>query len=372
MNPIHTEVEKNLARVVLIFLLIGCFVVMRPFISALLWAIVLVCASWPIYKRMLRWFGDRQKLVASLITIGMLLIILCPFLIVGSTLADNVKDLTAAAKNWIANGPPPPPTWLGKIPVVGSHAVNYWQTAAQDTATMWAQLRKLLEPLSAWLLRLGLGLGGGLLQLALSIFIAFFLFSNGPASAARLISTVERIDGDRGRHLLTVASNTIRGVVYGIIGTALIQAVMAGLGFFIAGVPGVGLLALFTFFFAVLPVVGTGVVWLPVAIWLFYQGSTGWGIFMLIWGFAVGSLDNFVKPWLISQGSDLPFLLIFFGVIGGALGFGFIGVFLGPTLLAVGYRLIEEWNSLAAGAPVPTPGSIPKAEAPVAAAIPAK
>jgi len=368
MSNTHTVVEKNLARVVLILLLIGCYVVMRPFISSLLWAIVLVCATWPIYSHVLKWCGNRQKLVACLITIGMLLIILCPFLIVGSTLADNVQDFTAAAKRWIADGPPAPPNWLGKIPVVGAHAVEYWQTVAADTAKMWVELRKLLEPLSAWLLRLALGLGGGLLELALSIFIAFFLFANGPASAKRLSDTVDRIGGDRGLHLLKVASSTIRGVVYGIIGTALIQSVMAGLGFFIAGVPAAGLLALFTFFFAVLPVVGTGVVCFPVAIWLFYQGSTGWGIFMVIWALAVGSLDNFVKPWLISQGSDLPFLLIFFGVIGGALAFGFIGVFLGPTLLAVGYRLIEEWNSLAAGAPVPPPDAIPKAEPAVSSA----
>ena len=122
------------------------------------------------------------------------------------------------------------------------------------------------------------------------------------------------------------------------------QAVAAGIGFFIAGVPGVALLALLTFFLSVVPVVGTALTWLPAAIWLFHQGSTGWGIFMLIWGVGVANIDNVVKPWLISQGSDMPFILIFFGVLGGALTFGFIGVFLGPTFLAVGFRLLEEWS----------------------------
>jgi predicted PurR-regulated permease PerM len=142
-----------------------------------------------------------------------------------------------------------------------------------------------------------------------------------------------------------VANKTVRGVVYGILGTALVQAVMAGIGFFVAGVPGAALLALLTFFFSVVPVVGTGLVWIPAAIWLFQQGSTGWGIFMIAWGLLVGNVDNVVKPWLISQGSDMPFILIFFGVMGGALAFGFIGVFLGPTLLAVSSRLVEEWVS---------------------------
>jgi predicted PurR-regulated permease PerM len=188
----------------------------------------------------------------------------------------------------------------------------------------------------------GVAIGGGLLHLALSIFIAFFLFRDGVALCERLTSSVERIGGERGTHLLTVAGDTVRGVVYGILGTGLVQAVMAGIGFLIAGVPGAALLALLTFFLSVVPV-GPPLVWLPAALWLFHQGSTGWGIFMLAWGVVVSSVDNVVKPWLISQGSDLPFILIFFGVLGGALMFGFIGVFIGPTLLAVGYRLVVEW-----------------------------
>src|SRR5438045_5453912 len=147
-------------------------------------------------------------------------------------------------------------------------------------------------------------------------------------------------------HLLEIAGNTVRGVVYGILGTGLVQAVMAGIGFFIAGVPGAALLALLTFFLSVVPV-GPPLVWIPAALWLFHQGSTGWGIFMLVWGMLVSSVDNVVKPWLISQGSDLQFLLILFGFLGGPLMFGFIGVFIGPTLLAVGYRLFTEWVAVA-------------------------
>jgi predicted PurR-regulated permease PerM len=134
----------------------------------------------------------------------------------------------------------------------------------------------------------------------------------------------------------------VRGVVYGILGTALVQAVMAGIGFVIAGVPGAALLALLTFCLSVVPV-GPPLIWIPVSLWLFQQGSIGWGIFMVIWGVGVSSVDNIVKPWIISQGSPMPFLLIFFGVVGGAMVFGFIGLFVGPTLLAVGYRLVNEW-----------------------------
>ena len=182
----------------------------------------------------------------------------------------------------------------------------------------------------------------GLLELALSILIAFFLFRDGSTAAARVASAIEWVAGERGRHLFIVAGNTVRGVVYGILGTAFVQAVLAGIGFFIAGVPNPGFLALLTFFLSVVPV-GPPLIWLPASLWLFHQGSTGWGIFMICWGLLVSSVDNFVKPWLISQGSAMPFLLILFGVLGGALTFGFIGVFIGPTLLAVGYRLVLEW-----------------------------
>jgi predicted PurR-regulated permease PerM len=312
--------------------------------SALLWAAVLCFSSWPIYCRLLKLLGHRRTLAALLMSLGMILVILLPFLVIGATLADNVKEFTAATRHWIAEGPPAPPAWLAKVPVVGQPATDYWQSLAADTTKLWKEAQRFLEPVSAWLLKVGFALGRGLLELALSIFIAFFLFRDGLSVAGRLITGAERIGGERGRHLLTVAGNTVRGVVYGILGTALVQAVMAGVGFVIAGVPGAGLLALLTFFLSVLPV-GPPLIWLPAAFWLFHQGSTGWAIFMFVWGVGVSSVDNVVKPWLISQGSDMPFILIFFGVLGGALAFGFIGVFLGPTLLAVGFRLVEEWAS---------------------------
>ena len=239
------------------------------------------------------------------------------------------------------------------MPGIGQQAMDYWKNLAEDTSKIWTEAQRLIEPASAYLLKGGLALGGGLIQLAFSIFIAFFLFRDGVSIAGRLTNAVERIGGERGKHLLTIAGNTVRGVVYGILGTALVQAITAGIGFLIAGVPGAALLALLTFFASIVPVVGTALTWVPAAIWLFHQGSTGWAIFMLGWGLIVANMDNFVKPWLISQGSNLPFILIFFGVLGGALTFGFIGVFLGPTLLAVGYRLVTEWAANKRAEPAP-------------------
>ena len=344
MNELRPKFEQNLGWIILALLLGGCLLVLLPFVSALLWAVVLSASSWPLYRRLVKLLGGRRTLAASLMALAMICVILLPFIIIGATLGENVKELTAATQRWMDAGPPAPPQWLAKVPGVGPQAADYWQSLAADSSQLLAAAKRLIQPVSGWLLNVGLALGRGLLELALSILIAFFLFRDGGKAAERLSAAVERIAGERGQHLLAVAGNTVRGVVYGILGTALVQAVIAGIGFLVAGVPGAGVLALLTFFLSVVPV-GPPLVWLPAALWLFHQGFTGWGIFMLIWGVGVSSVDNVVKPWIISQGSAMPFLLIFFGVLGGALAFGFIGVFIGPTLLAVGYRIVQEWTS---------------------------
>jgi predicted PurR-regulated permease PerM len=351
MNALRSKLEQNIGWAVLLALAFGCLVVLRPFVSALLWAVVLCFSCWPLYHRLLRLLRNRETLAASFMTVAMVLVLLLPFVIVGTTLASNIKQLSSATRKWIQEGPPGPPAWLAKVPAVGEQAEQYWQSLAEDTAKLWEQAQRFIEPVSAWLLKASLALGGGLLELALSIFIAFFLFRYGTSLSQRLSTSVERIGGERGQYLLTVAGKTVRGVVYGILGTALAQAVVAGIGFLIAGVPGAALLALLTFFASVVPIVGTALVWGPAAFWLFNQGSTGWAIFMVVWGVGVANMDNVIKPWLISQGSNLPFILIFFGVLGGAITFGFIGVFLGPTLLAVGFRLMEEWSAARTSSP---------------------
>jgi predicted PurR-regulated permease PerM len=342
---LRTRFEETMGWVLLLVLLLGCLVILRPFFSALLWAVVLCFSSWPIYRRLLAWVGQRHTIAALLMALAMVLILLVPVLVVGNTLAENVKELTAAIKRWIEAGPPEPPEWLLKVPLIGQSITDYWHSLADNTAKLWTDAKRFVEPVSAALLKLGLLLGGGLLELALSIFIAFFFFRDGAALAERLNTAVERVGGEQGKHLLTVAANTVRGVVYGVLGTALVQAILAGIGYLVAGVPGAGVLALITFFISIIPLLGPAIVWLPAAIWLFHQGSNGWAIFLIIWGLAVNNIEHVLRPVLISKGSDMPFLLIFFGVLGGAAAFGFIGLFLGPTLLAVGFKLVKEWGA---------------------------
>jgi len=383
-----SRLEQILGLVVLGLLLIGCFLVLRPFLTALMWAAILSFSLWPVHRRLLQRLRGRRTLAAAITTAGVALLVVVPFLIMGFSLADDARDLGSATRKWIAAGPPAAPAWLGKLPAVGARATDYWNELAADARQLSERLQTnggaitSTDPVVAvpgtdlpavaapvatsdsplvklgyavinwsrvWLPKAGLAIGRGLMEVGLSVFLAFFFFRDGDAAAARLATAIRRIAGARGGHLLEVAGNTVRGVVYGILGTALLQGVMAGLGFLIAGVPGAMLLGMLTFFLSVVPM-GPPLVWVPAALWLFSQGRMGWGIFMVIWGVIVSSVDNVVKPWLISQGSAMPFVLIFFGVLGGALAFGFIGVFLGPTLLAVAYRLVEEWTPAATGA----------------------
>jgi len=337
----HTRLERIISGVVVLLLVSGCLLILRPFVSALLWGIVLSFSSWPIYCRLLKLVRGRRTLAALIMTAAIIAVVFLPFMIISAAVSDNVRDLTTAVQSWTETGPPAPPGWLNKVPLVGKRIVDHWQIVTTDSEKLLELGKRLIAPTSALLVVIGKMLISGLVQLALSILIAFFLFRDGESAAQRTIATVERIADERGRRLLSVAGDTVRGVVYGILGTALVQAVMAGIGYLIAGVPGAGMLALLTFFLSVVPI-GPPLIWIPATLWLFHEGSTGWAMFMLVWGIGVSSVDNVVKPWLISQGSDMPFILILSGVLGGALAFGFIGVFLGPTLLAVGYRLVTE------------------------------
>jgi predicted PurR-regulated permease PerM len=177
------------------------------------------------------------------------------------------------------------------------------------------------------------------------VFLAFFFFLHGESLAKRLIVALKRLTGDRATYLMGIARGTVSGVIYGILGTGLAQGVLATFGFAVAGVPGAVLLGVATFFLSVVPV-GPPLVWGGAAIWLFQQGELSWAVFVAVWGFfVVSTVDNVIKPFIISRGASLPFAIVFLGVLGGVLAFGVIGAFLGPTLLAVGYRLVIEWTS---------------------------
>ena len=393
------KTEPLLGGLALLLLLTGCFFVLRPFITALMWAMILAYSLHPMQRVFTRWFRGSRTLAACLVSLTVTVVLIGPAVLIGVSIAEDGKALAVATRNWFMAVPDQPPAWVGQMPVLGNELEVYWTGLAEDRNRWMAQLDKeVVTPLPrpkivvetagglvvqdpspalkeavneevaaqerkadsshavfllgrflawarSWLISAGLAVGQGVTQVLISAFLAFFLLRDTPELAERLVVVVGRLAGDRGRHLIKVAGDTVRGVIFGILGTAIAQALVAGLGFWIAGVPGVVLLAVLTFFFAVVPF-GPPLIWLPAALWLFAQDQPGMGVFMLSYGFlGISSVDNFLRPYLISQGNKMPFALIFCGVIGGALSFGLVGVFIGPTLLAVAFRLIEEWSS---------------------------
>jgi predicted PurR-regulated permease PerM len=326
-----------------------CLLVLRPFISAALWAVILCFTTWPLFLRLELLLGGRRTLSALIATMLLAAIIVVPVVILGATLADNVSSLIAAGQKLILQGPPSPPDWVASLPLIGSHIADYWNYLNESSAVRLQELARLLPAAKTIVLWGGRALLAGIFQIGLSLLIAFFFYQDGHAAASQLHAALHRIAGERGDRLLELAGATIRAVVYGVLGTALLQGVVAAIGFAIAGVPGSVSLGFVTFVLSFLPG-GPLIVAAPAAFWLYRQGSTAWAVFMLAWGLMVGMLDNVVKPLLISRGGSTPMILVMLGVLGGALAFGVIGMFLGPTLVALGYSLFEQWAVSAAGA----------------------
>lgn len=337
-------IEKLAAVFALIVLIGGSLVVLAPFATALVWGAILAYSSWYPYTVLSRWLGNRRGLAALICVLLAVVIVLGPFVYAGASFSAHLPQLTALVDRYVERGVPQLPEWLSSLPYVGPYLQNTWNQVIHADSEMIANLRKLVAPVGHVLLGAGLSIGAGLGQLALSIVLAFFFYTGGELAVAWLRGGMRRIAGERADHLLALAGSTVKGVVYGVLGTAFVQAVLTGIGLWIAGVPGAAILAFVTFFLSVIPI-GPPLVWIPAALWLYHSGGTGWAIFMVVWGVVVvGMADNVIKPLLISKGTGLPLIWIMMGVLGGALAFGFLGVFIGPTVLAVAYALLRDWT----------------------------
>jgi predicted PurR-regulated permease PerM len=211
MRVLRSKLEQNLGWLILALLLGGCLLVLRPFVSALIWAVILSSSIWPLYHGLLNMLGGRRTITALVMGLAMICGILLPFVIIGAISADNVKELKRATRHWVEAGPPAPPEWLVKVPGVGQQAAENWRSLAADSSKLFGTAKGFIEPVSGWLLTVGLALGRGLLELALSILIAFFLFRDGGKAAERVSAAVKRIAGERGTHLLEAAGSTERG-----------------------------------------------------------------------------------------------------------------------------------------------------------------
>lgn len=342
----------QLAAVVII--VVGCYLVLHPFLPAILFAAVVCSATWPLYLWLRRALWRNSTLAALSMSLLLIVVVIGPSLLLAANLSDKVTTLADAINATLAAGPVSPPAWLSNVPIMGDFAAQYWTQAATSGDSLATQLKGLIEPARRLLIGTGKAVGQGLLQLVVAVFIGFFFYRDGDALMASLQKALNQLAGGLADDLIATTQNTVIGVVHGIFGTALAQAIVAVIGFLIAGVPAAWLLGVATFFLSLVPV-GPPLIWGGAAIWLMIEGQTGWAIFMFLWGLLfISTIDNVVKPYLISRASNLPLLVVVLGVLGGVISFGFIGVFIGPPVLAVGLTLVQLWIDRGSAAKAPT------------------
>jgi len=327
-------------------LIAACFWIMNPFLSATIWAAMIVIASWPLLLAIQARLGGRRGLAVLVMTLLLLGILIVPLTLAISTVIEKAQDLYANRQSLALLKIPPPPAWLHNIPVKGEQFTAAWQEySLLSPEDLSGKIAPYSNKIIGWFLTQAGSVGMLLLHCFLTVIISAIMYANGETAAKGVRLFCRRLAGQSGEDAVILAANAVRGVAIGIVGTAMIQSVLAGFGLLIAGIPGAAVLAALILLFCVAQI-GPALVMIPVTIWLFTQDQTSWGIFMAVWTLIVGTIDNFIRPFLIKKGADLPLLLIFAGVIGGLISFGLIGLFIGPVTLAVTYTLLKEWVSV--------------------------
>lgn len=335
--------RTTLAVLFLCGLIVATFWIVRPFLSALLWATMIVISTWPLLLRLQAALRGSRALATSVMTLGILLIAIIPLGYSLGALMDNMDRIIAGVDSLERFELPPPPAWATEVPIVGPKLTETWQ---RITAAGPGGLAAKAQPYLGSFLRTFAGkignIGGMFLQFLLTVVISAILYSNGETAARGVCRFARRLAGSHGEQAALLAGNAIRGVAMGVVVTATLQAAIAGVGLAIAGIPWA---ALFTavMFILCLAQLGPMPVMLPVVIWKFAIGDSLWGTILLVFTIVAGTLDGFVRPILIRKGADLPLLLIFAGVIGGLMALGIVGIFVGPVILAVTHTLLQAW-----------------------------
>ena len=362
-----TEIRPDLTRTTLaIFCIIGLIGlsvwVLRPFLAATVWATMIVVATWPLLKMLEARFGNRRAPAVAVMTLGMLLLLVLPLWLAIDTISDHSDQLTAAGHHIAENGLPKPPSWVATLPLVGERIAALWtQLAASGGAGIFAKITPYAADTGKWVLSQVGGLGGMLIQFLLVVIVAAILYASGESAARMVRRFGRRLASERGENSVILAGQAIRGVALGVGVTAIVQTVLGGIGLAVAGVPFASLLSALMLMLCIAQI-GPGLVLFSAVGWMYWTGDSGWATALLVWSIFVATLDNILRPMLIKKGADLPLLLIFAGVIGGMLGFGLIGIFIGPVVLAVTYTLLLAWIEDELGKDEMTKDAIDKVE----------
>jgi predicted PurR-regulated permease PerM len=338
-------IERSILALLLVGLLIGVIAVVKPFTTAILFGAALATAAWPMRQALVR-RGLRRGSAAALLLLLSLVLVVLPLLALAPHLADQLIGGAERVQSYFA-ATPDQPAWIKGVPLLGRRLGAAWDRVVEARGN----LRALLEPYTANLEQFMIGaaraLADSMVQVLLSLIVATMFWTNGDGLVAMLHDALRRLGGPIAEQAIGVAAGAIRGVAYGVIGTAAIQAILLAIGLAIAGVPGAGTLGFVALLLAISQIGGPLLVliWGGAAWWLFMQDQQVWGVFMIVWGVLVSTIDNFIKPWLIGFGVEMPMSLTILGVFGGFIAFGFLGLFIGPTLIAIVFTLFQAWRA---------------------------
>jgi len=335
--------RTTLAVLIIAALTAGSFWILHPFLTALLWAGVIVVATWPVMLRVQAWFGGRRWPAVTVMTIALLLVFVLPLSVAVLSIFEKGDEIVAWAKSLSSVSIPQPPSWVGRIPFAGPNLVRRWQEfAALRPEELSSQLTPYAGKLVSWFISKAGNVGMMFFNFLLTVIIAAILYANGEKAATGMRLLARRLAGARGEETAVLAARAVRGVALGVVVTALVQTVIGGTGLAVTGVPATSILTGVMFLFCVAQI-GPALIMIPSIIWLYWSGQTFWGTVLVVWTIPVVTIDNIIRPILIRKGADLPLVLIFAGVIGGLIAFGVVGLFIGPVLLAVTYTLLQSW-----------------------------
>ena len=338
------DVTRILFAVVAIGGLIAAsFWVLRPFLPAVIWAVMIVVATWPEMRMVQRWLWGRRGLAVAVMTVAMLAIILVPIGIAVTALIDRADQIATWTKALTHLSVPQLPAWVAELPLVGKRIAAWWQgITSMRPEDLASYITPHLTQIGSWLISQAGSLLTLFVQLLLTLGVSAFLYAKGEVAAEWVLAFARRLAGGEGEGAARLSGQAIRAIALGIVVTALVQSLVGGIGLFVTGVPHAAVLTAIMFLLGIAQIGPTPVL-VGAVIWLYWQDQTLWGTVMVVWSLITASLDNFIRPVLIKRGADLPLLLVFAGVLGGLLAFGIIGLFVGPVVLAVSYTLLMAW-----------------------------
>ena len=337
-------VRTTLAVFFMVGLAAAAVWILSPFVPALVWATMVVVATWPLMLRLQTRLWRRRWAAVVTMTSALLLAFVIPFSLAIAVIVAHAHDIGGWVKAIPGIRIPPAPAWLEIVPVAGPRLSGAWNdlaAAGPQALTQW--LEPHVQTVAQWLVAQVGSVGMIAVQFVLTVILSAILFARGEQAAAGVLGFFRRLAGEHGSNVVILAAQAIRGVALGVVLTALVQSALGGIGLALAGVPFAGLLTAFMFVLAVAQI-GPGPVLLGALFWMYATSESAWAFTaLLVWSLLVGTIDNVLRPILIKRGGDLPLLIVFAGVIGGLLSFGLIGIFVGPVVLAVAYTLLKAW-----------------------------